>query len=218
MYSGQQKSPTSSDEPAPGPPPVDSPNPWPRTPVSAHRRCPGLVCAPRVGVRPRASSGACFTTGAGVDRVGLASGSGTVISGVFAAGGRTGSRRASSSGGVVVCTGRPPSGVMPPTSGPWPAAAKRDRHHRASAALRCVQDAAGRRRSATAASTRCADTEAEIIRCSPAGVCMRSRRTSLTSVISSSRRSRYRLAGILATMPMFWTPAAFSISITSIRS
>ena len=71
-----------------------------------------------------------------------------------------------------------------------------------SAALRCVRMPPGPKMR-TAASTRCAETEAEIIRRSPAGVCIRSRRMSLTSVISSSRRSRYRLAGILATMPMF---------------
>src|SRR6186713_1106998 len=90
MYSGQQKSATSSDEPEPAPPPVERPNPWPRMPVSA-TVLPGLVCAPRVGVRPRASSGACFTAGAGATFAGLVFGSGTVISGVLAAGARTGS-------------------------------------------------------------------------------------------------------------------------------
>ena len=47
-------------EPAPGPPPVERPKPWPRAPVTA-TALPALVSAPRVGVRPRASSGACLT-------------------------------------------------------------------------------------------------------------------------------------------------------------
>src|SRR5438034_10999900 len=96
MYSGQQKSATSSDDPEPGPPPVDRPKPWPRTPVSTGV-LPGVTCAPLVGVRPRASSGACFTAGAGVAFVALAFGSGIVISGAFAAGGRIASRLAGSS-------------------------------------------------------------------------------------------------------------------------
>src|SRR5919204_4483226 len=59
-YSGQQKSPMFSDTPAPAWPPVDSPNPAPRTPVSA-AAVPVVVSAPRVGDFPRASAGASFT-------------------------------------------------------------------------------------------------------------------------------------------------------------
>src|ERR1700736_2804098 len=95
-YSGQQKSPViSSDDPLPAPPPVERPNPWPRTPVSAIA-LPAATCAPFVGVRPRASSGACFTAGADVAFVDFALASGIVISGVFAAGGRIASRLAGS--------------------------------------------------------------------------------------------------------------------------
>src|ERR1700759_4636582 len=91
-YSGQQKSPViSSEEPEPGRPPVDKTKPWPRTPVSAIA-LPNAGSLPLVGVRPRASSGACFTVGPGAVLTVLALGSGTVISGVFAAGARTASR------------------------------------------------------------------------------------------------------------------------------
>ena len=79
---------------------------------------PNAGSLPLVGVRPRASSGACLTDGAVVGLTVRAFGSGTVISGVFAAGARTASRLGGSSGGVTACTGRPPSAVMPPFSGP----------------------------------------------------------------------------------------------------
>src|SRR3954453_13459772 len=73
-YSGQQKSPViSSVEPEPAPPPVDSPKPGPRTPVSAIA-LPKAGSLPLVGVRPRASSGACLTFGAGVVLIGFALG------------------------------------------------------------------------------------------------------------------------------------------------
>src|SRR5438477_8646720 len=108
MYSGQQKSATSRLDPDPGPPPVDRPKPWPRAPVSAIA-VPGVTCAPLVGVLPRASSGACFTSGAADALVGLAEGFvGSVMSGAFAAGGRIGSRFGFSSGGVATWTGLPP--------------------------------------------------------------------------------------------------------------
>src|SRR5262245_9292746 len=100
MYSGQQKSPTSSREPPPGPPPLDNPNPWPRTSVSA-LVLPLAVWAPRLGVRPRASSGACVTLGAGEFLVfTFTSRRGSTISGAFAAGGRTGCGLVASSGDV----------------------------------------------------------------------------------------------------------------------
>src|SRR6266536_641221 len=119
-YAGQQKSPTSRRDPLPGPPPLDSPKPSPFAPVSAIA-VPGRTSAPFVGVRPRASSGACFTTGAGAvlaDAFALLAG--TVISGCFAAGARTASRFGFSSGGVCTCTGRPPIAVSPPVCGPDP--------------------------------------------------------------------------------------------------
>src|SRR5436190_23369431 len=93
MYSGQQKSPTSSDEPDPTPPPVVSPNPMPRTPVSAGV-LPGVIFSPLIALVPRASS----TDGLAAV-VGFAFGSGIVISGAFAAGRVTASRLAGWSGG-----------------------------------------------------------------------------------------------------------------------
>src|SRR4029079_4704029 len=92
MYSGQQKFATSSVTPVPGPPPVESPKPWPRAPVTA-TALPALVTAPFVGVRPRASSVDSLMGVAGDAFVGFAFGLGSVISGVFAAGGRTASGR-----------------------------------------------------------------------------------------------------------------------------
>ncbi len=68
-----------------------------------------------VGVRPRASSGACFTL-ADAAFSGLAFGSGTVIAGALAAGGLSASRGAS--GGRHFLHGRPPIDVRPPFSGP----------------------------------------------------------------------------------------------------
>src|SRR6478736_8696812 len=116
MYSGQQKSATSSTDPDPGPPPLDRPKPCPRMPVSA-TVLPAVTLSPRVGVRPRASSGALLTgLAAGAALLALAFGSGIVISGALAAGGRTGSRLRGSSAGFTSWIGRPPIGVMPPFS------------------------------------------------------------------------------------------------------
>src|ERR1700681_4201749 len=115
-YSGQQKSPTSSVPATPGPPPADNPKPCPRAPVTAPA-LPACVSGPRVGVRPRASSGACLIA---VDDAfaAFAPGAGTVISGAAAAGGRTASFGAL--GGVCAWTGRPLIGVRPPLCGPSP--------------------------------------------------------------------------------------------------
>ena len=99
--SGQQKSATSSVDPAPGPPPVDSPNPMPLAPVSA-TALPGRTSAPRVGAPLRGSSSP-FLAGSAFS--GLAPGFGIVISGVFAAGGRTASRFGVSSGGAYSAPG-----------------------------------------------------------------------------------------------------------------
>src|SRR5262245_55690030 len=87
MESGPQNLSTSSVDPDPIPPDVERPKPRPRAPVSA-RADPSRVSEPFVGVRPLASSGACFTTGgAGFTALaGCFDGTGTVISGVFAAG------------------------------------------------------------------------------------------------------------------------------------
>ena len=115
-YSGQQKSPTSRYDPEPAPPPLDSPKPPPRVPVSATAD-PAAASVPRIGVRPRASGGACFTAGVAAARAGFTPGLGSVISGVFAAGGRAGSGRAGA-GGASACTGRPPIAVIPPFCGP----------------------------------------------------------------------------------------------------
>src|SRR5689334_14099077 len=90
MYSGQQKSPTSRVAPVPPPPPVVSPKPWPRAPVSA-TAVPLRTSAPFVGVVLRASRGAFLTGGGGVLSGGALVGS--IISGRTAAGARTGSGR-----------------------------------------------------------------------------------------------------------------------------
>src|SRR3954447_24001033 len=97
MYSGQQKSPTSSDDPDPTPPPVVRPKPMPRTPVSAGV-LPGVTFSPFVRFRPRASSTDVFAAD-GCVLVTRAFGGGMVISGAFAAGRVTASRFGGSSGG-----------------------------------------------------------------------------------------------------------------------
>src|SRR3954452_7196190 len=84
MYSGQQKSPQSSDDPDPTPPPVVRPKPMPRTPVSAGV-LPGVTFSPFVRLRPRASPTDAFAADACV-LLTRAFGGGMVISGAFAAG------------------------------------------------------------------------------------------------------------------------------------
>src|SRR3954471_22463493 len=229
MYSGQQKSATSSTDPDPGPPPLDRPKPWPRMPVSA-TVLPAVTWAPRVGVRPRASSGALFTglASAAAAFVGFAFGSGIVISGALAAGGRTGSRLTGSSGGFSFLVRRPPRLTLarlvgrlhfrdrPPTHRCHPAvlgavtaaAAQRDRHHRWRR-VRVMEQAAGRedhqRREQRMRRDRHGHHPLQA-----AGL--------LHAVAQHVGNVHYRSPGMRATMPTFCTPAAFSASKTSIRS
>src|SRR5258708_32454094 len=91
-YAGQQKSPTSTVPLTPVPPPVDSPNPCPRAPVTATAG-PDLSSSPRASVVPRASGvsatasdlGGAFAAFTGDFSIG------TVISGAAGAGARTAS-------------------------------------------------------------------------------------------------------------------------------
>src|SRR5438046_1188495 len=142
---------------------------------------PGVILSPLVGVRPRAWSGACFTSAADVFDA-FAVFAGSVISG-FAAGGRTASRFGGSSGGVTACTGRPPIVVNPPLIGPSPPPAS-EIVMTSRASVRRPMRPRGAKRIA-AASTPCAATDTVTIRWSPPGSCMRSRRMSLTSMSSS---------------------------------
>ena len=143
-YSGQQKFPTSRYEPDPAPPPVDSPNPWPRTPVSAtalpaatslpraqrfaarlvgrlrHCRRRSRLRRPRVRLRHRH-----------LGRLGR---------------GRTASRFALFGAASLVCTGRPPIDVMPPFCAAVAAATEADRHDVGGGCMPCEQQAAGQRR------------------------------------------------------------------------
>jgi hypothetical protein len=172
-YSGQQKLPTSRYPPVP-PPPVVSPKPTPRAPVSATLD-PSCGSAPSLGRRPRASGGASFTRGLGA---GFALAAGIVISGALAAGGAIGVLR-SGSAGAGACTGRPPIGVIPPALGPG-----------APPRLICITSRStgpsgasdGIARNATT-STMCAARDTTTIRFSPPGSRVRATRMSVTASI-----------------------------------
>src|SRR5687767_6358220 len=102
MYSGQQKSATSTVTP-PVPPALLKPKPCPRTCVD-DGVVPSFGCAPVVAVLLAASGGACF--GFAVSCRARAFGSGRVIAGGVGAGAVSARRTGSSGGGA--CTGRLP--------------------------------------------------------------------------------------------------------------
>ncbi len=98
MYSGQQKSETSSCTPLPPAPPVERPKPCPRAPVSV-RVTPG--CGSSVG-------GGC-ARGRGLSSVGTVRSTGRGGGGGIARGVASGSGAG---------TARPPIGLIPPARGP----------------------------------------------------------------------------------------------------
>src|SRR5687768_3130357 len=113
MYSGQQKSATSSVTGPPVPPALLKPNPCPRTCVD-DGVVPSFGCGPVVAVLLVASGGACL--GFAVSGRVRAFGSGRVIAGGVGAGALSARRTGSSGGGA--CTARLPICVTPPVRGP----------------------------------------------------------------------------------------------------
>ena len=178
--------------PDPAPPPVDSPKPWPRAPVSA-TRCPARVS--RASRRRPAARlvGRLLHVGAAACRLGRlrvrhrhrhlrrlrAPAAGPAS-------------RFGASGGVAACTGRPPIDVMPPFSGPPLPPPSVIVMTVGGVASRC--ESQRRRRDDRIAPTSDDVRERSTRRPSAAGRparCIRSRRTSVTST-SASRPAAWR--------------------------
>src|SRR5262245_50693717 len=142
---------------------------------------PSRVSGPRVGVVPRACSGADLMTGAALGGAfaGVLVGTGTVNF-VSAAGGRIGSGRFGASAGGSACTGRALIDVTPPLSGPlFPPASMI-----VITGLGSIRGALNQRPGVRINNARipaCASTEMAAMRSKPPGGPVLSRRTSLTS-------------------------------------
>ena len=177
------------------PPPVASPSPSPLTPVSA-KLDPNFSSGPVIGIRPRGPLGRRLHVGrrrrrpsaACVARLRRAAPApSSPASSPPAAAPAPAWPRAPA---PTCCTGRPPSGFAPPTSGPRRAAqAHRSSRPSAPATRRPCQPPARRRTRSPPRRARAARTEQATIRLSPRGSRSRSMRTAVTASIATGAAS-----------------------------